>query len=83
MPPEILRGGFRIAFFVLALALIALPFEPAGTAEQIVTVMAAVVGGVFVAGIAILARMGHTPIPDDSDRTKDYNERSTSRGRGR
>jgi len=78
MDPRILRGGFRIAVLILGAALLILPFEPAGSAEQIVTVMAAAVGGAFVGGIALLVRMGNAPLPHDSAERKDYNGRSTT-----
>lgn len=70
MPPELLRGGFRIAFLILVGALALLPFEPRGSAEFVVTVLAAVAGGIFVLGIALLARMAAPPIPDDKPRRK-------------
>ena len=71
MDSQILRGGFRIAFIVLALALLTLPFQPQGSAEFVVTVLAAVVGGVFLLGIAILARIANPPLPHDKRRRKD------------
>jgi hypothetical protein len=78
--PRILRGGFRIAVFVLALALLTLPFQPRGSAEFVVTVMAAVVGGAFVLGIAAVARWGQPPLPNDKRGQKGYNTRSRRRG---
>jgi hypothetical protein len=79
--PQILRGGFRIAVLILGAAILILPFEPAGSAEHVVTVMAAVVGGAFVIGIALLTRFGNAPLPHDSAERKDYNGRSTTGGR--
>lgn len=70
MPPELLRGGFRIAFLIFVGALALLPFEPRGSAEFVVTVLAAVAGGLFVLGIALLARTSTPPMPDDKTRHK-------------
>jgi hypothetical protein len=71
MDPQLLRGGFRIAFLILALSLLTLPFQPRGSAEFVVTILAAAVGGVFVLGLALLARSANPPLPDDRDRRKD------------
>jgi hypothetical protein len=65
MDPQLLRGGFRIAFLIVALALLTLPLQPPGSAEFFVTVLAALVGGVFVLGIAIIARVANPPLPND------------------
>ena len=56
MDPELLRGGFRIGFTILAIALVTLPFQPRDSAEFVVTVLAALVGGTFVLGIFLLTR---------------------------
>ena len=71
MDPQLLRGGFRIAFVIVAVALLTLPFQPPGSAEFVVTVLAALFGGVFVIGIAILARVANPPLPNDKRRRKD------------
>ena len=77
MDPDLLRGGFRIGFLILALSLISLPFQPAGSAEQVVTVMAAAIAGAFVLGIALLARRAEPRPPQDKPDRKGYNRGST------
>lgn len=80
MDAQILRAGFRIGVLVLGLALAMLPFQPRDSAEFVVTVLAALVGGLFVAGVALLARAANPRIPDAARRGKDYNRRATRRG---
>ena len=63
MDPQLLRGGFRIGFAILAIALVTLPFQPQDSAEFVVTVLAAVVGGVFVLGVFLLARTANPRLP--------------------
>lgn len=77
MDPDLLRGGFRIGFLILALALVTLPFQPAGSAERVVTVMAAAVAGAFVLGIAVVARRAEPGPPQDKPAWKGYNKGST------
>jgi len=80
MDPQILRGGFRIGVLVLGLAVLMLPFQPRDSAEFIVTVMAAIVGGAFVLGVAVLARTANPQPPDAGTDRKEYNKRSTGGG---
>ncbi len=83
MDPQILRGGFRIGVLVLALALLMLPFQPQGSAEFIVTVLAALVGAAFVLGLALLAKTANPPLPrsrNADEQQKGYNKRSTGGG---
>lgn len=77
MDPGLLRGGFRIGFLILALSLISLPFQPGGSAERVVTVMAAAVAGAFLLGIALLARRAEPRPPRDKTDRKGYNKGST------
>ncbi|MDQ2953295.1 MAG: hypothetical protein M3R54_13635 [Chloroflexota bacterium] len=79
MDPQILRAGFRIGFLVLALAVLMLPFQPRDSAEFVVTVLAALVGGAFVFGVALVARSANPPLPGAKGQRKDYNKRSTGR----
>ncbi len=83
MDPQILRGGFRIGVLIVGLALLMLPFHPQGSAEFVVTVLAALVGGAFVIGIALLARTANPPLPRSTnakEERKGYNKRSTGGG---
>ncbi len=77
MDPQILRGGFRIGILIFGLAVLMLPFQPQGSAEFVVTVLAALVGGAFVLGIALLARKANPPLPHAGTGRKGYNKRST------
>lgn len=76
MDPQLLRGAFRIGSLILLVALVTLPFQPSGSAELVVTVMAIVVSGAFVAGVAIMARIAEPSIPDDKEKQRRYNSRS-------
>jgi hypothetical protein len=80
MDPRLLRGGFRIAFTILAIALVTLPFQPPDSAEFVVTVLAALVSGAFVLGVSLLARAANPPLPNDKVQRNDYNERPQRRG---
>lgn len=80
MDPQILRGGFRIGFTLLAIALLTLPFQPRDSAEFVVTVLAAAVGGAFVLGISLLARAANPALPNDKSQRNDYNTTTTRRG---
>lgn len=80
MDPQLLRGGFRIGFTILAIALISLPFQPRDSAEFVVTVLAALVAGAFVLGVWMLARAANPPLPHDKRQPNGYNERPQRRG---
>lgn len=80
MDPQILRGGFRIGFLVLALAILTLPFQPRDSAEFVVTILAALVGGAFLLGVTLLARSAAPRVPPAGGSRKGYNKRSTGRG---
>ena len=80
MDPQILRGGFRIGVALLAIALVTLPFQPRDSAEFVVTVLAALVGGAFVLGVSLLARAANPALPNDKKRRNGYNTTTTRRG---
>ena len=70
-----------MAVLIAGLALLMLPFQPRDSAEFVVTVMAAVVGLVFIAVVAWLTRSAHPPLPRRADeQRKDYNKRLSRRG---
>lgn len=78
MDPRILAAGFRIALLVLGTSLLTLPFQRPGSAEQVVTVLAALVGLLFTATVFVMARLGsgRPPLPrDDKTRPRTLNER--------
>jgi hypothetical protein len=72
--PQLLRGGFRIGFTILAIALVTLPFQPHDSAEFVVTVLAAIVSGTFVLGVSWLARSAEPRLPHDNGPRTGYNE---------
>lgn len=71
MDPELLRAGFRIGILIFALALVTLPFQPSGSAEFSVSILAAAVGAAFVIGVAVLARLANPPFPEDEPARQD------------
>lgn len=77
MDPRILGAAFRVAVLILGTALLMLPFQAPGTAEQVVTVLAAAVGALFVGTVVLLARsaVGRPPLSsDDISRPEALNE---------
>lgn len=66
-----------MGFLILALSLVSLPFQPAHSAEQVVTVMAAAVAGAFVLGITVIAKWAEPGPPQDKPERKGYNRGST------
>ena len=80
MDPQLLRGGFRIGFTILAITLLTLPFQPRESAEFVVTVLAAFVSGAFVVGVSLLARAANPTLPNDKRPPNGYNERRQRRG---
>lgn len=77
MDPRILGAGFRIAVLLVGTSLAILPFQRPGSAEQVVTVLAALVGLLFTATVLAMARLGsgRPPVPrDDKTRPRPLNE---------
>jgi hypothetical protein len=66
--PLLLRSAFRLGFVILFLALAVLPFEDPSSAEFVVTVLAVIVGGIFVGLVTVLARSSLPPPPRSSAR---------------
>ena len=85
MDPMGLQAAFRIAILILIVALAMLPFQPANSAEFVVTVMAALVGLIFVGLVAVLARLSGSrpPNPRPVDRVRGMSSNVTSEGPGR
>ena len=78
---ELLRAALRIGVLVAGLSLLMLPFQPRDSAEFVVTVLAAIVGIIFVVGVAMLARAEHPALPRRADeQRKEYNKRFSRRG---
>ena len=81
MDPLLLQSAFRLGFVILVLAVLVLPFEDRSSAEFVATVLAALVGLIFVGIVTVLARASLPPPPRSPARTsvdkakeKDYNE---------
>ncbi|TMC46962.1 MAG: hypothetical protein E6J23_01240 [Chloroflexi bacterium] len=85
MDPVGLQAAFRIAILILIAALAMLPFQPPNSAEFVVTVMAAVVGLIFVGVVALLARLSGSrpPNPRPVDRVSGMSSNVPSEERGR
>ena len=87
MDPIGLQAALRVAVLILIVALAMLPFQPTNSAEFVVTVMAAVVGLIFVGLVAVLARLSGSrppnPRPVDTVSGMRSNVRSEEPGRGK
>jgi hypothetical protein len=85
MDPMGLQAAFRVAILILIVALVMLPFQPANSAEFVVTVMAAVVGLMFVGIVAVVARLSGSrpPNPRPVDRVSGMRSNVPSEGPGR
>ncbi len=73
MAPELFRAGFRIGVLILLLSLLMLPFQPTGTPQFVVTVLALIVGLLFVVAVALLVRASRPAIPRDNVVRTSYN----------
>ena len=87
MDPVLLQSAFRLGFLILSLSLVILPFQERSSAEFVATVLAAVVGFVFIGIVTILARSSLPPPPRSQARTsvdkataKDYNQSDSHSG---
>lgn len=56
LSPEAGKMWFRIAVFIVIVAGILLPFQKAGSAEFVITVLTLVMGVLFVIFLAVIAR---------------------------
>ena len=85
MDPLGLQAAFRVAILILVVALAMLPFQPPNSAEFVVTVMAAVVGLIFVGIVAMIARLSGSrpPNPRPVDRVSGMSSNVPSEGPGR
>jgi amino acid transporter len=85
MDPMGLQAAFRVAILILIVALVMLPFQPTNSAEFVVTVMAAVVGLMFVGIVGVVARLSGSrpPNPRPVDRVSGMRSNVPSEGPGR
>ena len=87
MDPALLRSAFQLGFVILALSLLVLPFEDHSSAEFVATVLAALMGLLFIGVVTVLARSSLPPPPRSHARTtvdkaigKGYNEPDSNSG---
>jgi len=85
--PALLRSAFQLGFVILALSLLVLPFEDHSSAEFVATVLAALMGLLFIGVVTVLARSSLPPPPRSHARTtvdkaigKGYNEPDSNSG---
>jgi predicted MFS family arabinose efflux permease len=84
VPPEFLQAAFRLGVLIVVLALAMLPFQPRASAEFVVTVLAAVIGGLFLLAVVLMVRWSVPRLPpDDKPRAKALNSQSATKGEGR
>jgi hypothetical protein len=85
--PIALQAALRVAVLILLAAVVMLPFQPTNSAEFVVTVLAAIVGLIFVGLVALLARLSGSrppnPRPVDTVRGMGSNVRNEEPGRGK
>ena len=87
MDPVLLQSAFRLGFVILTLSLLVLPFEDRSSAEFVATVLAALMGLLFIGIVTVLARSSLPPPPRSKARTtvdkaigKGYNEPDSNSG---
>ncbi len=87
MDPIALQAALRVALLILLAALVMLPFQPPNSAEFVVTVLAAIVGLVFVGLVVVLVRLSGSrppnPRPVDRVSSMSSNGRNEEPGRGK
>jgi len=85
MDTTALQAAFRVAILILVVAVAMLPFQPPNSAEFVVTVLAGAVGLIFVALVAVLARLSGSrpPNPRPVDRVSGMSSNVPSEGPGR
>lgn len=87
MEPIALQAALRVAILILLASLLMLPFQPPNSAEFVVTVLAAIVGLLFVGLVAALARLSGSNPPNrrtvDTVSGIDSNMRNEEPGRDR
>ncbi len=87
MDPIALQAALRVALLILLAALVMLPFQPTNSAEFVVTVLAAIVGLIFVGLVAVIARLSGSrppnPRPVDTVSGMSSNVSNEEHGRGK
>lgn len=54
---DALQGFLRLGFFVGGCGLVMVPFQPPGSAEQILSICSAAMGGVLILGVVVVTRV--------------------------
>ena len=87
MDPIAFQAALRVAVLILIVAVAMLPFQPPNSAEFVVTVLAAVVGLIFVVLVAVVVRLSTSrppnPRPVDTVSGIDSNVRNEEPRRGK
>jgi hypothetical protein len=87
MDPIALQAALRVAILILLAALVMLPFQPPNSAEFVVTVLAGIVGLVFVGLVVAIARLSGSKPPNarpvDRVTSMSSNGRNEEPGRGK
>ena len=87
MDPIAFQAALRVAVLILIVAVAMLPFQPPNSAEFVVTVLAAVVGLIFVVLVAVVVRLSTSrppnPRPVDTVSGIDSNMRNEEPRRGK
>ena len=87
MDPIALQAALRVAILILLAAVVMLPFQPANSAEFVVTVLAALVGLIFVGLVVVLTRLSGSRPPNarpvDRVSSMSSNVRNEEPGRGK
>ncbi len=87
MDPIAFQAALRVAVLILIVAVAMLPFQPPNSPEFVVTVLAAVVGLIFVVLVAVVVRLSTSrppnPRPVDTVSGIDSNMRNEEPRRGR
>ena len=66
--PQLLRANVTVALFILVGAVLILPLQDTGSAAFVVTVLAMIVGVVFIGVIALFARSSTPRLPKADDK---------------
>jgi hypothetical protein len=83
MDPELLRAGLRLGVLIALLAAVTLPFQDPAAAAFVVDVLALAIAVLFIAGVALVARLAGSAMPasaaprDSANRDR-YNVRDQS-----
>lgn len=66
MHPEALKAALRLAMVIFVAAIAMIPCQRAGSAEQVVTVLAAIVGALFIGAVVAVVRLTGPRAPNDA-----------------